>query len=43
MAGIARENVSRILNYWKRRKLISRSSGYYWLENKAKLQHEAEL
>jgi CRP-like cAMP-binding protein len=43
MAGIARENVSRILNYWKRRKLISRSSGYYWLENKAKLEHEAEL
>jgi CRP/FNR family cyclic AMP-dependent transcriptional regulator len=43
MAGIARENVSRILNYWKRRKLISRMSGYYCLENKAKLQHEAEL
>jgi CRP/FNR family transcriptional regulator, cyclic AMP receptor protein len=43
MAGIARENVSRILNDWKRRKLVSRLSGYYCLENRAKLQHEAEL
>jgi CRP/FNR family transcriptional regulator, cyclic AMP receptor protein len=43
MAGVARENVSRILNDWKRRKLVSRLSGYYCLENKAQLQHEAEL
>lgn len=43
MAGIARENVSRILNDWKRRKLVSRLSGYYCLEDKAKLQTEAEL
>jgi CRP/FNR family transcriptional regulator, cyclic AMP receptor protein len=43
MAGIARENVSRILNDWKRRKLVSRLSGYYCIENKAQLQHEAEL
>jgi CRP/FNR family transcriptional regulator, cyclic AMP receptor protein len=43
MAGIARENVSRILNDWQRRKLVSRLSGYYCLENKAKLQNEAEL
>jgi len=43
MAGIARENVSRILNDWKRRKLVSRLSGYYCLENKAKLLEEAEL
>jgi CRP/FNR family cyclic AMP-dependent transcriptional regulator len=43
MAGIARENVSRVLNDWKRRKLVSRLSGYYCLENKAKLQNEAEL
>ncbi|MGA7767494.1 MAG: Crp/Fnr family transcriptional regulator [Candidatus Sulfotelmatobacter sp.] len=43
MAGIARENVSRILNDWRRRKLISRLSGYYCLEDKAKLQNEAEL
>jgi CRP/FNR family cyclic AMP-dependent transcriptional regulator len=43
MAGIARENVSRILNDWKRRKLISRLSGYYCLEDRAKLRSEAEL
>ncbi|MGB7034873.1 MAG: Crp/Fnr family transcriptional regulator, partial [Xanthobacteraceae bacterium] len=43
MAGIARENVSRILNDWQRRKLVSRLSGYYCLEDKAKLQYEAEL
>ena len=43
MAGIARENVSRILNDWKRRKLVTRLSGYYCIENKAKLQNEAEL
>jgi CRP/FNR family transcriptional regulator, cyclic AMP receptor protein len=43
MAGIARENVSRILNDWKRRKLVSRLSGYYCLENKKQLEHEAEV
>jgi CRP/FNR family cyclic AMP-dependent transcriptional regulator len=43
MAGIARENVSRILNDWKRRKLVSRLSGYYCIEDKAQLQFEAEL
>ncbi|HTP90895.1 MAG TPA: Crp/Fnr family transcriptional regulator [Xanthobacteraceae bacterium] len=43
MAGIARENVSRILNDWKRRKLVSRLSGYYCLENREKLKLEAEL
>jgi CRP-like cAMP-binding protein len=43
MTGIARENVSRILNEWKRRKLVSRLSGYYCLEDKAELQKEAEL
>ncbi len=43
MAGIARENVSRILNDWKRRKLVSRLSGYYCLENKAKLQRRSRV
>ena len=38
MAGIARENVSRILNDWIRDKLVSRLSGYYCLENKAEAQ-----
>jgi len=43
LAGIARENVSRILNDWKRRKLVTRLSGYYCIENKAELQNEAQL
>jgi CRP/FNR family cyclic AMP-dependent transcriptional regulator len=42
-AGIARANVSRILNEWKRYKLVSRLSGYYCLENKARLESESEL
>lgn len=43
MAGIARENVSRILNEWIRNKLITRLSGYYCLEDKSKLQGEIKL
>ena len=43
MAGIARETVNRILSDWKRRKLISQASGYYWIEDKAQLQNEAAL
>ena len=40
MAGMARENVTRILNEWQRRKLVSRLSGYYCLENKTLLEHQ---
>jgi CRP-like cAMP-binding protein len=43
MAGIARENVSRILNDWIRQKLISRISGYYRLDNIRALEREAKL
>jgi len=43
MTGIARENLSRVFNDWRRRKLVSRLSGYYCLENEAKLKQEAEL
>jgi CRP/FNR family transcriptional regulator, cyclic AMP receptor protein len=43
MAGIARENVSRILNEWMRVKLVTRISGYYCLENRAALEQEAEM
>ncbi len=43
MAGIARENVSRILKDWMRRRIVSRLAGYYCLENKAALEREAEL
>jgi CRP/FNR family transcriptional regulator, cyclic AMP receptor protein len=42
MAGIARENVSRVLNDWVNRSLVSRLAGYYCLENKARLKREAE-
>jgi CRP-like cAMP-binding protein len=40
MAGIARENVSRIMNEWMRVKTVTRLSGYYCLENPAKLERE---
>jgi CRP-like cAMP-binding protein len=43
MAGIARENVSRVLKDWTDRKLVSRFAGYYCLENKAAIAREAEL
>jgi CRP-like cAMP-binding protein len=43
MAGTARENVTRVLNDWQRRKLVSRPSGYYCLENKALLEHQVKL
>ena len=43
MAGIARENVSRIVNDWMRAKVITRLSGYYCLEDPKKLQREMQL
>ena len=43
MAGIARENVSRILNDWMRAKHVSRLAGYYCLENRAALEKEAAM
>jgi CRP-like cAMP-binding protein len=43
MAGIARENVSRILQEWTRGALISRLGGYYCLENCAALKREATI
>jgi CRP/FNR family cyclic AMP-dependent transcriptional regulator len=41
MAGIARENVSRVLNDWERQSIVSRLSGYYCLENPQILEREA--
>jgi CRP/FNR family transcriptional regulator, cyclic AMP receptor protein len=40
MAGIARENVSRIMNEWIRAKVVTRLSGYYCLEDVKKLKRE---
>jgi CRP/FNR family transcriptional regulator, cyclic AMP receptor protein len=42
MAGIARENASRILNEWMRKKLVTRLAGYYCLENPAHLEKETD-
>jgi CRP/FNR family transcriptional regulator, cyclic AMP receptor protein len=42
MAGIARENVSRVLNDWVTRSMVRRFSGYYCLENMAALKRELE-
>ena len=42
MAGIARENLSRILQEWVRSGLIKRLASYYCVENKAALEREAE-
>jgi len=43
MAGIARENVSRILNEWMRLKVITRLAGYYCIENATKLERELKI
>jgi CRP/FNR family cyclic AMP-dependent transcriptional regulator len=43
MTGIARENVSRIVNDWIRLKLVSRLSGYYCLEDRDAIEREAEM
>ncbi|MEH0071539.1 Crp/Fnr family transcriptional regulator [Pannonibacter sp. Pt2-lr] len=43
MAGAARENVSRVLNDWKRLGTISRISGYYCLERPEVLKQAATL
>ena len=42
MAGIARENVSRVLHNWANGSLVTRLAGYYCLEDKAGLKREAE-
>jgi CRP/FNR family transcriptional regulator, cyclic AMP receptor protein len=42
MAGIARENVSRVLHDWSSRSLVSRLAGYYCLENTTVLKREAD-
>jgi CRP/FNR family transcriptional regulator, cyclic AMP receptor protein len=41
MAGIACETLNRIFADWRRRKVVSRISGYYCLESKSALEREA--
>ncbi len=43
MAGAARENVSRVLNDWKRAGTVSRISGYYCLEDLKFLEQASTL
>jgi hypothetical protein len=42
MAGVAEENVSRVMNDWMQRKVVSRSSGYYCVENIATLESQVK-
>src|SRR5215471_455766 len=42
MVGTARENVSRILSGWKKRKIVTRSSGYWRLDDIASLRHSVQ-
>ncbi len=43
MAGAARENVSRVLNEWKRAGVVSRINGYYCLEQPKTLEQASQL
>jgi CRP/FNR family transcriptional regulator, cyclic AMP receptor protein len=43
MAGIVRENFSRVMHDWVDRSLVSRAAGYYCLEKKSVLEHESEF
>jgi CRP-like cAMP-binding protein len=42
MVGIARENVSRVLQDWAERSVVRRLAGYYCLENKVALERESD-
>jgi CRP/FNR family cyclic AMP-dependent transcriptional regulator len=43
MAGVARENVSRTMGEWRRRKLVLRSSNFYCITDRAELERETDL
>lgn len=43
MAGIARENVSRALQDWMKRRVVSRLAGYYCIEDRRSLTGEIEI
>jgi CRP-like cAMP-binding protein len=43
MAGIARENASRVLQDWIKHKVVSRLAGYYCLESPQHLRREADI
>jgi CRP-like cAMP-binding protein len=43
MAGIVRENFSRVMRDWLSRSLVSRISGHYCVENRSLLEHESDF
>jgi CRP/FNR family transcriptional regulator, cyclic AMP receptor protein len=43
MAGIVRENFSRVMHDWLDRAFVSRSAGYYCVENKSVLEHDSDF
>ena len=43
MAGIVRENFSRVMHDWVDHSLVSRNAGYYCVENKSMLEHEGDF
>jgi hypothetical protein len=42
MTGVVRETLNRILNDWKRCRVVSQFTDYYCLENRTILQNEAD-
>jgi Crp-like helix-turn-helix domain len=40
MAGVARENVNRVLRQWKRQKIVTQLSSFYGLNDCAALERE---
>src|SRR5262245_51822924 len=42
IAGVARENTSRILSEWERKNLVTKSSGYYQIDDRARLKGEID-
>src|SRR5262245_31884561 len=43
LAGVARENVSRVMSDWKRRKVVTQSGGYYCLHARDALERSLEI
>lgn len=43
MAGISRENVSRILAHWTRDAVVSRLAGYYCLQDRTAIERELDV
>jgi CRP/FNR family transcriptional regulator, cyclic AMP receptor protein len=42
LAGVARENINRLLGEWERGKIVTKSSGFYRIEDRKKLEDEID-